>query len=302
MSDVIYRRPEGDDHWKAFQMFRTSIIDYLRQTGLMSPDEEDDLEEAWSRQGSLMDHLRATAAEDWIAESEDGRLLGMARSIERSGHVQLTHFFVDPEEQASGVGRGLIERALPSDLGIHRSIIATQHPRALSLYLRSGVSVQGLGVSLTKETAVSEIPTTLRVERVEADPFVIEAIGDIDEVVLGYRRPQDTRHFLQERPAYLFRRGNDVVAYLFASNGKLSGPGAAFDRSDLPALIVQEERHALEEGYDTCMITLAMNAADTFSWALDHGYRILPFYEMLLADAPYMKLDRYLMTQPAFIW
>ena len=302
MGDVVFRRPSDDEQDEVYRVFRSSIVDYLRQIGQLDGDYDDDIEEAWERQGSLMQHLQRTAAQDWIAEDGNGELLGMARTIERDGHVQLTHFFVRPGSQASGVGRGLIERAFAREYGKHRSIIATQHERALSLYLRSGVNVQGVAVSLSKAPEETEIPTTLRVEKVGPGEFVEQAMAAIDEAVLGYRRIEDTRFFLEDRPAFLFRRGNDVVGYLFASNGRSAGPGAVLDRSDLPALIVQQERYAIEQGHDEVMITLAFNAADTFSWALDHGFRIWPFYEMLLADAPYMKLDQYLLTQPGFTW
>jgi hypothetical protein len=38
------------------------------------------------------------------------------------------------------------------------------------------------------------------------------------------------------------------------------------------------------------------------SWALTSGYKIDPFYEVLLAKNPSMNLDRFIMTQSAFVW
>lgn len=283
-------------------MFRASLWAYVRQIGLVAPDDTDDVEAAWQRQGPLMEHLERTAAEDWLAEDGSGRVVGMARSIERQGHVQLTHFFVSPDSQATGVGRGLLERAFPPGWGRHRSVIAILHPQALGLYLRFGLKGRGLGLALSKRPAEIEVPTTMRVEEIGPGKAAEEAINTIDEQVLGYRREVDVRFFLSERPAYLFWRGREPVAYLFAGTGFVAGPAAALERSDLPALIAKQEILALAAGHETTSIGLSTAAADTLSWALEHGYRIEPFYELLLSDAPTMQLDRYLMTQPAFIW
>jgi hypothetical protein len=41
---------------------------------------------------------------------------------------------------------------------------------------------------------------------------------------------------------------------------------------------------------------------EVVGWALASGYKIAPFYEVLLAKESSLKLDRYVMTQSAFIW
>lgn len=302
METITFRQTTPDDRVRAFEVFRASLWAYVRQIGLVGPDEVDDVEAAWERQGPLMQHLEATAAEDWLAEDANGAVVGMARSIERDGHVQLTHFFVDPQAQTRGLGRQLLDRAFRPGWGRHRSVIATQDPRALGLYLRFGVKARGLGIALTKPPAATEIPTTLRIEEIGPGPASEEAIGVIDQKVLGYRRDQDIRFLLSERPACLFWRGRQPVAYLFAGTGLVAGPGAALDRSDLPAVIVEQERRALAAGHESISVALSTAASDTLAWALEHGFRIEPFYAVLLSDAPTLQLDRYLMTQPAFIW
>jgi GNAT superfamily N-acetyltransferase len=302
MSGVSFRRAEAGDQRLVFEVFRASLWAYVRRAGVVGSEDEDDVEAAWRRQGPLMEHLGVTATEDWLAEDESGRVVGMARSIERHGHVQLTHFFVSPDVQAGGIGRSLLERAFPIGWGRHRSVIATLHPQALGLYLRFGVKGRGLGLALSKKPAEIEVPTTLRIEEVGPGRAAEGAIGAIDEQVLGFSRTVDIRFLLAERPAYLFWRGRKAVAYLFAGTGRVAGPAAALDRSDLPALIARQELLALAAGHEATSVGISTAAADTLSWALEHGYRIEPFYELLLSDAPTMKLDRYLMTQPPFIW
>ena len=79
----------------------------------------------------------------WIAEDEaTGRAVGYARSIMRDGVRELTEFFVLPDAQSSGIGRGLLERAFPSDGARHRAIVATIDPRAIARYLRTGLDAR----------------------------------------------------------------------------------------------------------------------------------------------------------------
>ena len=72
----------------------------------------------------------------WFAEDEaTGEAIGYARSILRDGVRELTEFFVLPEAQGAGVGRGLLARAFPADGARHRAIVATMDPRAIARYL-----------------------------------------------------------------------------------------------------------------------------------------------------------------------
>ena len=133
---VKYRNFEPDDRMPAYRLFRESVWDFMLRHGIVEPGDANDVDEYFRRQKDLYLHLEETACEDWVAEDDAGRLLGWARSIERDKHLQLTHFFVAPEAQGDGVGRGLLERAFPLGRGRQRSIIATTNPLALSLYLR----------------------------------------------------------------------------------------------------------------------------------------------------------------------
>lgn len=110
MSNVTCRRHEPSDRNASYEMFRSSVFDYVIRIGLVDSKERDDLAAAWNRQGSMMVHLEASAAEDWVAEL-DGPIVGLARSVERDGHLELTDFSVHPAAQGMGAGRGVLERA-----------------------------------------------------------------------------------------------------------------------------------------------------------------------------------------------
>src|SRR5205807_2931447 len=83
--------------------------------------------------------LAQIAAEWWVAEETgSGRLVGFARSIERDSLLELTEFFVRPDQQSRGVGKALLERAFPAGRGSVRSIIATSDVRAQARYYAAG--------------------------------------------------------------------------------------------------------------------------------------------------------------------
>ena len=278
-------------------MFRASVFKYVQDIGLVSPEEKDGVEGAWERQRSMMVHLENTVAEDWVAEL-DGKIVGWGRSVERGGHLQLTHFFVHPDAQGRGVGRGILERAFPASRGTSRSILATQNPLALSLYLRSGVSVHGNSIELGRHPRSLESDSDIALEATE----LTDEVREIDRDVVGYEREIDLEFLANDRPLYLVKKGTETAGYAFGLQGMYVGPVGVLDAKDLQPTVALLEAAAARDGAEDFRITIPAPAAETVRWALDNGYRIDPFYEMLLMDSPVISLDRYVMTQPSFIW
>jgi GNAT superfamily N-acetyltransferase len=149
---VIFYRPGTIlDTYATFQVFMNSALDLSQRQGVVAITGGDDpavLDELWERRRSLMEHLTRSAEQFWVAEN-DGKVIGYARSILRSSqaqgpgsvqHLELTEFFVQPDEQSRGVGSELLRRVFPVESDrLHRSILATTDSRALALYLRSNV-------------------------------------------------------------------------------------------------------------------------------------------------------------------
>ncbi len=116
MAAAVSVRPAvNEDIPAAYAMFRRSIYDYLFRLGMVDAEEAKDppIATAWRRQSSWIEHLWTTAAENWVALDEADRLIGWALSIERESHLELAFFFVDPGVQGKGLGKTLIERAMP---------------------------------------------------------------------------------------------------------------------------------------------------------------------------------------------
>ncbi len=299
---IVYRRFVGADRMPVYRMFRETVWDYMLSRGMVGADDRYDVEQYFEMQQDYYLHLESTAAEDWVAEHESLGLVGWARSIERDGHLQLTHFFVDPKAQGGGIGRQLLDRAFPPGRGRRRSIIATTSSQALSLYLRFGVNFEGMAFTFYGEPQRRDWNSDLQVERPDDPKAYLDEIRAIDYAVLDYDRSIDLEYFCEQQPAFLLRRRGRAVAYAFGCNGKTSGPAAALDPADLPSVLSQLEISALEAGLDLLWMNIPAMAHAAVDWALKSGYRIDPFHEMLLASEPFLKLDRYLMTESAFTW
>jgi len=297
-----FRKFESPDRIPVYKLFRESLWDYMLQHGLTDSSDTNDIDEELRRQENLYVHLEHTASEDWVAEDENGVLLGWARSIERDEHLQLTHFFVSSPAQGGGIGRALLDRAFPLGRGKQRSIIATPNSSALSLYLRYDVSFQGMAFSFFGEPKQRGSTSDLEIEHARVSSETLQAITGIDTQVLGYERPLDLEFFMNHQPSCLFRRDGQVVAYAFGSDGYAAGPAAALNPEDLPALLQWVEQSACQMQQNILWLAIPAAAKHAVSWALESGYKMDPFHEILLAKYPSMKLDRFIMTQSGFIW
>jgi predicted GNAT family acetyltransferase len=297
-----FRKLESPDRIPVYKLFRESLWDYMLQHGLADPSDVNDIDEFFHRQENLYVHLEHTASEDWVAEGENQEILGWARSIERNDHLQLTHFFVSSAAQGRGIGRDLLDLAFPLGRGKQRSVIATPNCSALSLYLRYDVSFQGMAFSFFGDPKQRKLTSDLEIEHARVSPETLQAITGIDTQVLGYERQIDLEFFMNHQPPCLFRRDGQVVAYAFGSDGYAVGPAAALSPEDLPALLQWIEQSACQMQQNSLWLTIPAAARHAVSWALESGYKMDPFHEILLAKNPSIKLDRFIMTQSAFIW
>ena len=138
---VMARRGTSADSRACFDLFIASVADLGQRLGVETiTGGTEALDSLWVKRKPLFDHLAETADQWWIAE-QDGKLSGYARSVLRDGVRQLTEFFVLPGAQSAGVGRAVLQRALPDDARV-RFLLATPDPRALVRYLKAGLSAR----------------------------------------------------------------------------------------------------------------------------------------------------------------
>ncbi len=300
-----FRRRVPADMPDAYRVFRRSLFDYLFRTGQVDAETAADppIESGWATQQPWMEHLAATAAEDWVAQGPNGEIIGWAQSTERDGLLELTLFFVDPLAQSRGVGRGLLDRTFPRGRGSARTIVATQDPRALSLYLRYDVGFVTTSAELIGRPSAFSVASDLAMDRVEPgqEEAAVIAAGAIERAILGHGRAEDVRFLLGYRPAWLARRDDRVVGVAFGASGTVAGPVAALDPADLPALLAAIESDAADRGLDEITFTVPMVNVTALQHLLSRRFQIDPFYAMILAGKADMALDRWVHTGPAFI-
>jgi hypothetical protein len=311
--DIFCRRAEKGDIRSVHAVFYRSLYDYLFRIAMVDEEtaKNPPIASGWQRHSAWFEHLWNSAAENWVAEDGDRRVVGWAMSVERDDHLELTHCFVEPEIQAKGIGRDLVKRAFPDGLARHKTILATQDSRALALYLRSGVNFITTSVDFIITPHRIESATDLVFDSVDANnDAAVEAIAALELVVLGYRRDVDTRFLLGLRPAWLARRAGTVVGFAFGAQPRLPdsgdlpsscGPVTATDASDAPAILDHVINAAAVTMDDRIRFAVPLVNQVAVTHLLRSGAKIDPFYVSVLASENTMRLDRWIHTTPLFI-
>jgi GNAT superfamily N-acetyltransferase len=295
-----YRRGVPSDTRLCFEIFETSVDDLGRRTGGGANATAGD-PNAFETRRPLFDHLAATADQWWVAEEEGGRAIGYARSIMRDGIRELTEFFVLPDAQSGGVGRGLLERAFPADGARHRAIVATIDPRAIARYLRAGLDGRVPLVGWEGVPRNERLATDLRRERIERGDPPFDELAEVDRLILGFRRDEDHRWLAEQRPGWIYRRGAAAVGYAYhPSRPVWGGPYAALTATDLPVLIADGEAAAAAAGHATVTFDLALTARPAIDHLIGRGFRVDPFVMLFFTDGPVDGFDRYVLTSPPF--
>ena len=305
-----FRVAQAEDIRPVYRMFRRSIFAYLHRIGLATAEEASSppVESAWKRQSDWIGHLWATAAENWVATDQAGAIIGWALSVERSRHLELAFFFVDPEHGARGVGSHLLDLAFTSRPETKKTIMATQDPSALALYLRTGLRFVATACDIRVTGRRVAPGTDLVFRRIGDGPADLAVIAGIEERLIGLCREADLRFLAGNRPGWIALRDGRPVGYAFGAQPTPAdatdfpptcGPAAALDAADLPALI-DVVINAAPAGSDLYFaVPLANQRA--VSHLLRLGGRIDPFYIAVLSTWPGMALDRYIHTAPSFI-
>jgi hypothetical protein len=298
---VRYRPGNADDTKTCFEIFESAVDDLGRRTGGNANSTSGD-PAAFGTRRPLFDHLAATGDLWWVAEDDaSDRAVGYARSIVRDGVRELTEFFVLPEAQSAGVGRGLLDRALRADGVRHRAIVATIDTRAIARYLRTGLDARLPIIGWEGTPRDEPLETDLASEPIDrADP-PIDELAAIDRRILDFSRDVDHRWLASQRPGWLYRRGRSAVGYGYGpSRPGWGGPYAALDPADLPVLLADGEATAAQAGHDFVTFDTPTIGRAAIDHLLGRGFRVDPFVMLFFTDGPVDGLDRYVLTSPPF--
>ena len=292
---VGYRLATPDDALACHELMWESVTDLGRRQGSPLDGTADD----WWRTNEPLHRLLARiAAEWWVAqETGSGRLVGFARSIERDGLLELTEFFVRPDQQSRGVGKALLERAFPAGRGTVRSIIATSDVRAQARYYAAGTVARFPLFTLGGVPADARPMADLTAESIDGER-AIEAQRAVEGTVLGHRRSQDeVRWLLDRRQGHLYRRADRVIGFSFFGRDG-AGPMAALDPSELPAILLHVEGLAHSLGVERLELQVPAPNAIGIRHLMGRGFRFDSWINILMADRQFGQFDRFIPFSP----
>ena len=304
MADVIYRQFTADEMRWVFPVFVESLqglLIRLGDEGLGDVRDPDVIEAMWQLRRSLLLHLSRTSDQNWVAERAR-QPIGYARSVLRDNVRQLTELFLIPSAQSGGIGRELLARALPKDDSRNRIIIAAPDPRAVPLYLKSGVYPRFSLYEFSRQPELVSYDTDLQMRPLVDSPAHLAHLSRIDQTIIGYERSIDHQFFIHDDDChgYLFMRGDEVVGYGYV--GDLNGPFALLHAEDFPAVLAFAETDAAKNGRDSFRVETPLINQAAIDYMLSRKFRIdTSFLEQFMIASPMGRFENYIGTSPPFI-
>jgi len=295
---ITYRKGTLADSYSVYQVFTRSIIDLGERTNVMAITGGNDpevLKSLWQKRQPMFEFLAQTAAQFWVAEKY-GEIIAYARSTEHDGLMDLTEFFVSPNQQSAGVGRELLTRAFPKSEARYRVIIATLDERALSRYLSASVYARFPIKYFYRKAEKVDVPTDLKIEPLQLD-IHLEALKRIDRQIIGHARAVVHQWVAATRDGFVYKRKGEVVGYGYVGGG--NGPFALLDENDYPAVLAHAESLLAEKGEDFGAETPLINkkASEYFT---QRKYRLDAFTVLFMSNEPLGRFENYLCFSPIF--
>lgn len=131
-------------------------------------------------------------------------------------------------------------------------------------------------------------------------PATLDELLPLEVQLLGHARPLDVAFVLADRPGALLLRDGRPIGYAFAPNAAgYAGPVGTLEPADMPVALAYVENAAAAAGHASLDLTVPLACHAAVAWLLgERGFKVDPFYCLLLADGPWAKLDRYLPFNP----
>jgi GNAT superfamily N-acetyltransferase len=315
LEGISYRYATEDDLPECGRLHRISIDDYLlRMAFPPSPEDNPNLLR-------LHAHTLATDPSRFlVAErrnggdpSGPGRMIAFGSAVERGPMWFLSMLFVDPAEQARGLGRAMLERLLPEDRTGRLLATCTDSAQPVSNGLYASVGIVPRMPMLNFVGRPREgwnpppLPDGVQVARVPAGPDgrlaagVQDELDALDRTLLGWTHPEDHAYDLRERPwLFTYRDGSGrLLAYGYTSEVGRIGPIAATE----PALLFPVLAHLLAAVVPrgASAVWLGGHATDAIAEAVRAGLRLERFPILACWSAPYADFTRYVPTSPGLI-
>ena len=307
-SGITFRAGEERDLPACNRIWRESIDAYLLPMGLPPlPEDNPSLRR-------LHAHTMATDPSRFVVAERRKRagrrqVVAFGSAVERGPLWFLSMLFVEPGEQARGVGRGLLAQILPAPLDSRVLATCTDSAQPISngLYASFGIVPRMPLFNLIGRPRPGfdwpALPTGVVAKRVaeyeawRGDPEV----HALDRSILGFAHPEDHAFVLGEpRRAFTYRAPDGgLVAYGYAGDVGRVGPIAVTD----PALLAPVLGHLLAavEPRGASSVWLPGDAGEAIRVAIRAGLRIEGFPILAGWSRPFADFTRYVPTSPGLI-
>ena len=237
------------------------------------------------------------------------RVVAFGSAVERGALWFLSMLFVEPVEQARGVGRGLLAQILPAPLGgrVLATCTDSAQPVSNGLYASFGIVPRMPLFNLIGRPrpgfdwpALPPGVVAQRVAEYEAWPDD-PRVHALDRSILGFAHPEDHRFVLGEpRRAFAYRTSDGGLAgYGYAGDVGRVGPIAVTD----PTLLAPVLGHLLAavEPRGASSVWLPGDAGEAIRVAVRSGLRIEGFPILAGWSRPFADFTRYVPTSPGLI-
>jgi GNAT superfamily N-acetyltransferase len=152
----------------------------------------------------------------WVAVDGD-RVAGVALALVREGVWVLSLFAVDEEYRKAGVGRALLDRALPYSAGCNGAMIASStHPAAMRRYALAGFTLQPTLMACGKVRHES-LPVGLKTR--EGKEVDLELAARVDRAVRGAAHGPDLEFMLRTGSRLLVTESQGGIGYAVVWEG-----------------------------------------------------------------------------------
>lgn len=266
-------------------------------------------------------HPAPAAGDDRAAPGDGGaggdRVVGFGSANVRGGTWFLAMLFVDPAEQAHGIGRELLARTMTDTDGLALGTATdSAQPISNALYARLGIVPRMPCLHLVgRPDHADGLPglpagtAAIPFEQVAGDGGadapghhdLAEAVGSIDRAVLAYERPADHAWMRRDgRRGWLYRdAGGSPVGYGYLAPVGRIGPVAAV----APGLLAPMVAHLLgaHEPAGASSLWVPGDAGEVVSMLLRTGFRLEPFPALFCWSAPIADFGRYLPITLALV-
>ena len=263
-------------------------------------------------------HTRATSPDRFIVAERHKRLgrsriVAFGSAIDREHLWFLSMLFVEPDEQARGLGRALMDRLLPQERDglVLATCTDAAQPISNGIYAALGMVPRMPIFNLIGRPRPRWVPEALPagVTAVRVEPAangLLDAgqqaeLDAFDRSIIGLAHPEDHAYDLRERPwLFAYRDGaGRLVGYGYTSEVGRIGPIAVTDPELQGPVLGHLLTAVVPRGASAIWLPGAADGA--YRTALGAGLRIEGFPTLLCYDRPFGDFTRYVPTSPGLI-